>query len=244
MKVTNWGIQAQTQPTSTTCSPTALSILLGHYKDNVGPLEIEAKVPQSTNEKGEKMGTVSQQLASWCLNRGYDVAMYTFDCQVIDQSWSIVGKDELLNKLTLRKKGWIVPAMGKEWTEQYAQSYIDFINAGGQLHIEKAVTTKLLYELLEKGPLFASVSYSTMYGAARTRVVSDEESPYDDINGRALNHSIIVYGVNENGSFKIADPARSERPSLQTIEPEVMLAAISTAQIECDNLLFQLKLRA
>lgn len=241
MKAISWEIQPQTQPTSTTCSPTALSILLAHFNDQISPLDIEAKVPQSVDANGKKMGTVNQQLATWCLIRGYEVDMYTFDCQVIDQSWSKLNKDKLLERLELRKDGWVVPSLGSNWTVEYAQSYIDFLKAGGHLEICKAVTTKLLYELLEKGPFLPCLSYSTLYGAMRTRVDNDTESPDDDINGRALNHSIVVYGIDENGNFKIADPARSNRPNLQVIEPEVMLAAISTGQIECDNMLFQIK---
>lgn len=109
MQAISWDVKPQTQPTSTTCSPTALSILLDHYKDNIGPLEIEAVVPQCLDENGKKMGTINQQLATWCIHRGYDVSMYTFDCQIIDQSWSKLSKDKLLERLKLRKSGWVVP---------------------------------------------------------------------------------------------------------------------------------------
>lgn len=241
MKSITWEIRPQTQPTSSTCSPTALSILLAHYGDAIEPLDIEAMVPQSVNVKGEKLGTINQQLATWCLSKGYKVTMYSFDCQIIDQSWSKLDQDEILERLKLRSEGWVVPAMGADWTKEYAQSYAEFIIAGGKLEITNAVTTDLLHKLLEKGPFLPCVSYSTMYGAARTRIVDDYESPDDDINGRALNHSIVVYVIDGSGNFKIADPSVSKNPGLQTIAPEVMLAAISTAQIECDNLLFQLE---
>lgn len=240
MQTISWDVTPQTQPTSTTCSPTALSILLGHYGDNLSPQEIEDSVPQGVDENGIKAGTINQQMATWCISRGYDVAMYTFDCQVIDQSWAKLEEEELLKRLELRKNGWIVPSMGKDWTEQYTQWYIDFIEAGGKLTITNAVTTKLLHELLQKGPILPCVSFSTMYGAIRSRIESDSKSPADDINGRALNHSIVIYGIDEKGNYKIADPSQSKKPGLHTIEPEVMLAAISTAQIECDNLIFQL----
>lgn len=243
MKSISWDVKPQTQPTSTTCSPTALSILLNHYGENLSPLEIEESVPQSTDENGQKMGTINQQMATWCLSKGYDVSMHTFDCQVIDQSWSKLDKAALLERLKLRKNGWVVPGMGKDWTEQYTQSYIDFLEAGGELTITNAVTTELLHELLKKGPFLPCVSFSTMYGATRSKIESDSESPDDDINGRALNHSIVVYGVDETGNYKIADPSQSMKPGLQTIDSEVMLAAISTAQIECDNLLFQIRTR-
>lgn len=240
MRTISWDVKPQTQPTSTTCSPTALSILLEHHGDNLSPIEIEDQIPQSIDDNGVKMGTINQQMATWCISRGYDVSMYTFDCQIIDQSWSKLTKDTLLERLKLRKNGWIVPGMGKDWTEEYTQSYIDFLEAGGELTITNAVTTELLHELLKKGPFLPCVSYSTLYGAIRSRIESDTESPDDDINGRALNHSIVVYGIDGKGNYKIADPSQSKKPGLHIIESEVMLAAISTAQIECDNLIFQL----
>jgi len=239
MKSTAHKIRHQYQPTNTTCSPTALSILLEHYGKRIGPLDIETEVPQRRNDEGEKVGTINLQLATWCLKNGYSVRLYTFDCQVIDQSWAQLGTEQQVERMKLRKDGWVVPSIGEEWTKQYTQAYIDFVSAGGDLHIQPAVTRKLLYSLLEKGPFLSDVSYSTLYGASRSRDVDDTESVDDDINGSAMNHSVLVYGNDEEGSFLIADPWK--KPGLHTIEPDRMIAAISTAQIECDNLLFQLR---
>lgn len=239
MQSVNYPINHQYQPTNTTCSPTALSMLLEHYDRKLDPRDIEAKVPQCVNNKGEKIGTINQQLATWCLENGFSVTLYTFECQIIDQSWSELNTEQLLERMKLRKDGRVVPGMGEEWTKQYTQAYIDFVSAGGDLRIQPAVTTKLLYELLNIGPFLPCVSYSTLYGAARSRNTDELESVDDDINGSAKNHSIVVYGNDEAGNFLIADPWK--RPGLHTIEPERMLAAISTAQIECDNLLFQVQ---
>lgn len=238
MKPVSHKIMHQYQPTNTSCSPTALSMLLEHYGKKISPLDVEANVPQCVNDKGEKIGTINQQLATWCLRNSFDVKLYTFDCQVIDQSWSDLSSRELIERMKLRKNGWVVPGLGKDWTQQYTQAYIDFISAGGELHIQPAVTMRLLRELLETGPFLPCVSYSTLYGAARSRNNSDTETADDDIDGRAMNHSIVVYGNDEAGNFQIADPWK--KPGLHTIEPERLLAAISTAQIECDNLLFQI----
>ncbi len=239
MKSTTYRVRHQYQPTNTTCSPTALSILLEFYGNKISPLDVEVMVPQSTNDKGEKIGTINQQLATWCISKRYNVVLYTFDCQIIDQSWGELDTAQQLERMKLRKDGWVVPGMGEEWTKQYTQAYIDFISAGGTLHIRPAATTKILYDLLEKGPFLPSVSYSTLYGAARSKNTDEIESVDDDVNGRAMNHSIVVYGNDEDGNFLIADPWK--KPGLHTIEPERMLAAISTAQIECDNLLFQIQ---
>lgn len=239
MEAIEYKVKHQYQPTSTSCSPTALSIMLGYYDKNISVDEISEKVPQVHNEKGEPFGTINQQMATWCLSLGFKVKMYTFDCQVIDQSWAKLSKEKLLERLEARKQGWEVPALGKLWTEAYIQSYIDFLKGGGELHIQPGVTTKLLYSLLEKGPVLPLVSFSSLHGKGRSVIKNEEESVYDDVEGRALNHSIVIYGVDEEGNFLIADPY--EKPGMHTIDPERMLTAISTAQIECDNLLFVLE---
>jgi hypothetical protein len=74
-----------------------------------------------------------------------------------------------------------------------------------------------------------------LYGIGRT---NDDSEP-DDVHGKAWNHTIVIYGVDEAGNFLVADPLR--KPGRHVIEPERMIAAISTAQIECDNLLIQIK---
>lgn len=173
------------------------------------------------------------------MSLGFGVTLYTFDCQVIDQSWAKLPTDKLIERLEARKQGWEVPALGSLWTAAYAQSYIDFVQAGGELHIQPAVTTKLLYHLIESGPLLPCLSFCTLYGTGHTINEGETGSVPDDVHGRAWNHSVVIYGVDEHGNFLIADPWR--KPGLHTIEPERMLAAISTGQIECDNLLFQLR---
>lgn len=231
-------IRHQYQPTNTTCSPTALSMLLGSYGKHFTVAEVSDKVPQVYNEDNEPSGTINQQMATWCLSLGFDVSLYTFDCQVIDQSWSELSDETLLERIEARKDGWIVPSLGAAWTKAYAQSYSDFIKAGGKLAIQPAVTSKLLYDLLRNGPLLTCLSYSTLYGAGRTKDFDEHKSADDDVNGRAWNHSVVIYGNDESGNFLLADPLK--KPGLHNIEPERVIAAISTAQIECDNLVFQL----
>lgn len=239
MKKIEHKIKHQYQPTNTTCSPTALSMLLGTYGKDFTVTEVSDKVPQVYNEDNEPCGTINQQMATWCLSLGFDVSLYTFDCQVIDQSWSELSGEKLIERLEARKDGWSVPSLGTTWTKAYAQSYIDFIKAGGKLTIQPAVTSKLLYELLENGAILPCLSFSTLYGAGRTKNFDEHKSTDDDVNGRTWNHSVVIYGNDENGNFLIADPFR--KPGMHVIEPERMIAAISTGQIECDNLIFQLR---
>lgn len=239
MKAIEHTIKHQYQPTNTTCSPTALSMLLGFYGKNISVDEISDNVPQVYNEDGEPFGTINQQMATWCLSLGYEVSLYTFDCQVIDQTWDKLQKDKLINKLNARKGGWVVPSLGEAWTKAYAQSYIDFLEAGGNITVQPAVTTKLLYDLLKDAPLLPCLCFNTLYGRGRTSNFDEKKTVKDDINGRTWNHSVVIYGNDADGNFLLADPIR--KPGLHLIEPERMIAAISTAQIECDNLIFQLR---
>lgn len=236
MKTAEHNINHQYQPTNTTCSPTALSMLLDHYGSEHSVDEISEQVPQVKNEQGEDSGSVAQQMATWAISLGFKATFYTFDCQIIDQSWSVLEQAKLLERLELRKTGSVVPSMGAAWTEAYAQSYIDLINAGGELIIQPAATSSLLYTLLEEGPVFVSVCLNTLYGRGRSSNFSEAESAKDDINGRVWNHSIIVYGNDADGNFLVADPDQG----LVKVDAERMVAAIATAQIECDNLLFQI----
>lgn len=238
MNKTEYEIKHKYQPTNTTCSPTALSMLLGFYGEDLSVDDISAKVPQIKNEKGENFGTINTQMATWCRSLGFDVVLYTADVQVIDQSWSKLSPIEVIERLEARKSGLKVPSLGELWNNAYCQAYIEFIQSNGELHIVNAITSKLLYELLKNGPVLPCLSFDTLYGSGRTSNVGEKEAKPDDVNGKAWNHSVVIYGNDEDGNFLVADPW--EKPGHHIIEPDVMVAAIGTAQLECDNLIFQL----
>ena len=227
------------QPTNHSCSQSAMAILLSFFGKNLTPEEIVAKIPVNKNDKGEDWGTINQQLATWCLSQGFDVDMYTADFEIIDLSWAKLPKEKLLERMELAKDHRNVPALGKEWSKIYTQSYIDFLEAGGQLHIRPYVTTELLDSLLSYSPLLLCVCYNVLYCKGRSKDMGLRKSETDDLNGKLTNHSIVIYGKDSDGNYLIADPYKE--PGLHTIEPERMLAAMTAAQMECDNLLFQLK---
>ncbi len=235
MKQVDYRVVHQYQKSPTSCSQTALSILLSHYGIQKSQDEILQSVPQVKDENGKDSGSINQQLAGWCISLGFEVKFYTFDCQVIDQSWTGLAKQDTIARLQAGMGGYEIPSLGQLWSNAYRQAYVDYLKAGGELYIQPAVTSGLLYELLEHGPILPCVSFSTLYGTGRT----NEQSEPDDVTGKAWNHSIVVHGVDEAGSFRISDPLR--KPGSHIVEPERMIAAISTAQLECDNLLFQIQ---
>lgn len=227
------------QPTNHSCSQSALAILLSFFGKSLTPEEIVANIPVNKNDEGEDWGTINQQLATWCLSQGFEVEMHTADFEIIDLSWAKLPKEKLLERMELAKDQRDVPALGKEWSKIYTQSYIDFLEAGGQLHIRPYMTTELLDGLLPNSPLLLCVCYNVLYGSGRSKDIGLRKSETDDLNGKLTNHSIVIYGKDNDGNYLIADPYKE--PGLHTIEPERMLAAMAAAQMECDNLLFQLK---
>lgn len=226
------------QSTNNNCSQTALSILLSHYGNHVTIEEIMQQIPVNKDEKGADWGTINQQIAIWCVTQGFAVELYTFDCQAIDLSWASLDQDQLLERIEAVKQTREVPALGRQWSEIYLQSYADFVKAGGKLHIQPHVTTELLYDLLKKGPVLSALCFNTLYNKGRRSYPAVREEVPDDVKGKIGTHSVVIYGVTQNGDFEIADPW--EKPGMHVIEPERMLCAITAAQIECDNLLVQL----
>ena len=227
------------QPTNYTCSQSAMATLLSFFGATSTPEEIIAKIPVNKNDKGEDWGIINQQLATWCISQGYEVEMHTADFQVIDLSWANLPKDKLLERMKLAKGCRDIPTLGKEWSEIYMQSYIDFVEAGGKLHIHQYMTTELLDNLLADSPLLLCVCYNVLHNTGRSKDVALRKSESDDLGGKLTNHSIVVYGKTDSGNYLIADPY--QEPGTHEIEPERLLAAMAASQIECDNLLFQLR---
>lgn len=218
-----------------------MAMLLSFFGQTYTPEEIASKVPVNKNDEGEDLGTINQQLATWCLSQGYEVEMYTADFEVVDLSWSMLSKEELLVRMEATKELREVPALGKEWSKIYMQSYIDFVTAGGKLYIRPYMTTELLDGLLPSSPLLLCVCYNVLYDIGRSKDIGLRKSRADDVSGKLTNHSIVVYGRNDRGNYLISDPWKV--PGTHEVEPERLLASMAAAQMECDNLLFQLEKR-
>lgn len=196
-------------------------------------------VPVNKGDNGEDWGTITQHLATWCLSQGFDVVMYSSDFQILDLSWQGLSSDELVGKLNAIKGHRDIPVLGKDFSEMYIQSYIDFIQAGGKLHIEPFITTALLDRLLANGPILTSVCMNIFLGLGR-RVSNAglRVDKIDDVNGDLSNHSIVVHGKDDEGKYLVADPWKEQ--GMYAFDPEKLVLSIQAAQLECDNLLFQI----
>jgi len=224
------------QPTNTTCGYAALAMLLSFYGQEVSVDDLLASVQQPTDKNGDPTGSITTELISWCLKQGFRSKLYSFDCELLDLSWQKLNQSEMRSKIELHATTRDVLGLGNEYAQRYLLGYANMMKAGGELTIAPHVTTKLINELLEQAPVYANVCSDVMDNLGRTKTVGLREFKEDDINGRLHTHSIVVYGTNDAGDYLVADPWRG----LRILDPETLLCSITMAQIECDNMIFQL----
>ena len=214
-------------------------MLLSFYGKQVSVENLFSDVTQPTDENGEAAGSITTELISWCLEQGFTSNLYSFDCQMLDLSWHKLSSDELLEKIEANQESRDVLGLGLDYGRRYLKGYATMLQAGGRLTILPHVTSGLIRDLLNNAPVYVNVCSDVMDNLGRTKTVGLREFVEDDTDGRLHTHSIIVYGVDEKGDFLVADPWRG----LRTLDAETMLCSISMAQIECDNMLFQLSIK-
>lgn len=226
------------QPTNKTCSQSSLAMVFSFFGKTMAPADIAIAVPVVKDDEGRDLGTLNQTVATWCLSQGFTVELHTADFQIIDTSWMNLSSEKLLERMELAKGHRNVPNIGKMWSERYMQSYIDFVKSGGDLHIEPYMNVELIDRLLPNSPLLIAVCYNVLYGTGRTKGDGLRQNKQDDITGNVTTHSVVVYGKDEAGNYFVADPWQV--PGRHVIGPDRLLMAMAAAQIECDNLFFQL----
>jgi hypothetical protein len=235
--MSKYNVKHYYQPTNHSCSQTALATLLSYYGRNDTPEDLLQSLPVYKNSDGEDQGSINQQLATWCLSQGFKVVMYSADFQVLDLSWAKLKSHELIQRINVALKDKNVSALGQQWTQRYLATYKAFVETGGTLHIVPYISTQHIDELLANGPILAAVCYAVLHNVGRSTNTGLRQSKPDDIRGNLTTHSIVVYGQDKAGNYLIMDPWKG---SSLAIKSEQLLCAIQAAQLECDNLLFQI----
>lgn len=199
------------QPTSTSCGYASLSMLLSHYGHDISTNDLLRQVPQGKGESGEPVGSLTAQLAEWCVKHGFKVDFISFDFLITDLTWMGLGSDQLLEKLeSIKNIRDVQNVGGKYWSQLYVQAYIDLIKSGGKLSVKPHVTTNLLYTMLKNGPVYANICASVVHGIGRQQY-PEPNTPKrlrkpDDIHGTVGTHSVVIYGNDKEGNFLVADP--------------------------------------
>lgn len=226
------------QPTNNSCSQTSLAMVFSFFGKDMAPEAIMERLPVNKNAKGEDWGTVNQELAAWCLGQGFDVDLYTADFQIIDISWRSLSDEDKIKRIEATVGHRVIPSLGQEASGRYLKAYAAFIAAGGALHIEPYVQTNVLDRLIGASPVLAAVSLHVLHDIGHTKTVGLREVKFDDVDGESGTHSVVIYGKDDAGNYLVADPW--QKPGRFVIEPERLLASMAAAQIECDNMFFQL----
>lgn len=231
MKAVEHKVKHYFQPTNSACGESAIATLLSYYDKPVKPEQILEEVPQIPNEDGEPFGSITSQLVTWMQKQGFKCKMFSFDCLVTDLSWHGYSTAKLLERLEAIRDVRDVPALGKHYTKAYIDAYIEMLRAGAKLEIQPLVTPELLYNLVKSGPVFTTFCSTVARGKGRTVSYGERKSKLDDVNGRVLNHSVVIYGYDAKGDFLIADPWEGRIK----LKPLKLAICIMAAQVECDN---------
>lgn len=236
---TKYDIPLQIQSSSSNCVQTSTSQFLSHYHINENPEAIESAVPVRVNEAGKPMGTLFADIGTW-LTKTHEVTatMHVFDTQIIDRSWKSLPQPELLKKVeAMQERG--VKTARTPYAPLLLESYVSFLQAGGIVNIVKC-TNELLQGLLAKGPVLAIVSYNYMYDYPRVSYDPNTKNyQANPIDGKAIEYAIVITGFSE-GKYFYNDPD-AEMGGQHTVDDDVLIGAICTAQLNSDNYLLTIE---
>jgi hypothetical protein len=228
-------IPLQMQSSSSNCVQTSISQFLRYYDIDEKPHAIETAVPVRVNLEGQPMGTLLADIGTWLeRSKGLKVSMHVFDTQIIDRSWKALSQSELLVEvLKMQESG--VSTATTPYAKMLIDAYASFLEANGKINITKC-TNQLLQNLLSVGPILAIVSFNYMYDYPRSSYdITTKDYQPDAFNGKAIEHAIVITGF-DGGSYFYNDPD-SRYGGQHTVEDDVLIGAICTAQLNSDNYL-------
>lgn len=224
---------SELQPTNVSCTQTATAMLLSHYDTKYNVASILQQAPT------EDFGSSMQQLATYCIDQGYDVEMYSFDARILDFTWSGLPDNELIEKLESVKIIRNVESLGSELTRQYIEEYIEFIRKGGKLIIQPFPTRDLLTRLVTEGPVCVAVNFTTLLGTGHSKNIGLRASEHDEFDNDVTTHAVLVYGQDDDGNFLFSDPWGN--PQLNSATSDQLIASVMAAQWLCDDIIFRIK---
>ncbi|WP_442506982.1 hypothetical protein SH528x_005860 [Novipirellula sp. SH528] len=194
------------QPSDSDCGPTCLHAVYNYWKDEI-PLE------QVIREIGQfrRGGTLAVQLACHALARGYEATIVTYNLQFFDPTWFPPGRVDLAEKL----KAQCAAKKGKdERFEVATESYLQFLDMGGQVQMEPLEENLIVRTLIAGVPLLSGLSATFLYQEARERYQVRDESGRtcitDDVAGDPVGHFVVLYGYDgQTGQVMLADPLQN-----------------------------------
>lgn len=221
MKIYPGEVHIQRQPTETSCGPTCLQAIYAYYGVAYSIEKICNEVLQVSTG-----GTLAVNLGKHALKSGFDAKIYTFNILIFDPSWFYphhIGAEKLVAKLQKQKRVKRNPKLGSA-----SKSYIDFLNAGGQVVMEDLSPDLLVRYLSKMRPLLTGLSSTYLYQSPR-EMVRENKQISDDVQGVPEGHFVILEKYDSKKQLAtIADPFATN-PFSRNLRYNVPLSRLVTA---------------
>lgn len=220
------------------CVQASAAQILQYYGIKKTIEEIKKEVPVYINKEGKLLGSSLGQIATYFVQLGLKTTIYTVDIEIFDRSWGKLDKLTLIKRLTERRKYLKHSRYDDDALDLVINGYVDFLKKGGQITMS-IVDEAYLYKLLERGPIYAIVSYNFFNQVAKYKSVPDQETPVQDsIAGNPTTHAVVISGYS-NGLFEVVDPDY-EFGGKKKINPGQLIGAYYLAETDFDSMLITL----
>ena len=215
-------LNIRTQPDDETCGPTSLHAIYHYYG-----LTISLKEVIETIEHSLSGGTLSPLLGKHALMQGFDATIYVNQLDLFDPTWfkkSKAPREALLIKLKSQDKF----KQAKNLLVA-SQAYQDFLSLGGDIRF-KTIDVQMLRSYFNKNiPILTGLNSTYLYRASRELFTQEGVSFFDDIQGLACGHFVVLCGYDDKRRrVVVADPFR-ENPLSKNNFYKVSIARLINA---------------
>ena len=221
------------------CVQTAASQLLSFYNINKTVEEIKKEVPVYITSDGKPLGSSLGHIAAYFTTLGFQTTIHTVDIELFDRSWNSSDNKMLKDNLLQRRKYLRHSRYEAAALDMVVDGYVQFLNKGGTIEFP-IVDEQYISKLLEKGPVYAVVSYNFLNQVAKYSARSEERPTKDAISGSPSTHVIIITKFN-NGLFEIIDPDY-EFGGKRSIPSNLLIGAFYLAETDFDPMLITLSM--
>ena len=223
--VSSGRLPIESQPTDTTCGPTALHAVYRHWGLDVALTELVQAV--GTLPEG---GTLGVMLGLDALARGFAVTIHTCNLSVFDPSWFGARPADLRERLEA------YAAVNTEPKRAIAiEAYRRFLLAGGRVLMSDLSRDLLRLYLDRQAPLLTGLSATWLYRSARELPDTGEA---DDLRGEPTGHFVVLTGYDAvDDRVAVADPWKQnplDPGQHYHVQTERLLAAILLGVITYD----------
>ena len=189
----NFDIKAQ--PDEVTCGPTCLHALYEYYHDEIPLKKVIAEVKSLAGG-----GTLAVMLGNHALKRGYKTALYTYNWNVFDPTWSKLTSSKLVTALKQQMRY----KFKKRKLRVASRAYIKFLQSGGKIYFEELTPNLVKKFLVDQVPVLVGLSATNLYQTPREIGALNK---YHSTKGEPVGHFVIINGYDDRIQCAyIADP--------------------------------------